>query len=366
MFEGSQNALHSGPHALPGLTAAGSLRASGPPPAVRRRQSQDAAPETVGGPRGAHLHGHLPGGLRCGVAPITGLTVQRGLRRASLAGGSPVQLGSTGPLQGPRLPRGPCCLAKGSQLPFARSPAGGAVAHGKQSTWFACPRPASREAKEEAGRPALPSLLTPFFPLTLSLPRAQGVPEREAAPGSGRVCRSPAHSPACRRGSPVHLTQPAGQVSCLQHRHWQKCHFFSRPACWWSLTVAPHCRALRARGPGTCGSGPGRRRPRPQLGGALGRAGSSWRGDVSAGAGRGFLASGRSLLPSASWLCSFTFGAQPPGPPSDSPGGGSPPPGLEWLFLLLLPLRALLVALVPALGLEFGTVPQRAVTPCGR
>lgn len=228
------------------------------------------------------------------------------------------------------------------------------------------PAPGLPAAKEEAGRPALPSLLTPFFPLTLSLPRAQGVPEREAAPGSGRVCRSPAHSPACRRGSPVHLTQPAGQVSCLQHRHWQKCHFFSRPACWWSLTVAPHCRALRARGPGTCGSGPGRRRPRPQLGGALGRAGSSWRGDVSASAGRGFLASGRSLFPSASWLCSFTFGAQPPGPPSDSPGGGSPPPGLEWLFLLLLPLRALLVALVPALGLEFGTVPQRAVTPCGR
>lgn len=175
------------------------------------------------------------------------------------------------------LPRGPSCLSQGPQqvapwLTGSRAPG--------------LPAPGLPAAKEEAGRPALPSLLMPFFPFTLSLPRAQGVPEREAAPGSGRVCRSPAHSPACRRGSPVHLTQPAGQVSCLQHRHWQKCHFFSRPACWWSLTVAPHCRALRARGPGTCGSGPGRRRPRPQLGGALGRAGSSWRGDVSTSAGR--------------------------------------------------------------------------------
>lgn len=161
--------LHSGPHALPGLTAAGSLRASGPPPAVRRRQSQDAAPETVGGPRGAHLHGHLPGGLRCGVAPITGLTVQRGLRRASLAGGSPVQLGSTGPLQGPRLPRGPCCLAKGSQLLFARSPAGGAVAHGKQSTWFACPRPASREGRgRQAGSAVTPDAFLSSHPFPAS------------------------------------------------------------------------------------------------------------------------------------------------------------------------------------------------------
>lgn len=156
MFEGSQNALHSGPHALPGLTAAGSLRASGPPPAVRRWQSQDAAPETVGGPRGAHLHGHLPGGLRCGVAPITGLTVQRGLRRASLAGGSPVQLGS---------PEALAALPRGSQLPFARSPAGGAVAHGKQSTWFACPRPASREGRgRQAGSAVTPDAFLSSHP----------------------------------------------------------------------------------------------------------------------------------------------------------------------------------------------------------
>lgn len=138
--------------------------------------------------------------------------------------GSTVPLSSTGPLQGPR--GSPEALAAFCEVP---------------SRW----RHGSREQHSTAQRlVCLPqacraplSLLTPFLPLTPSLPRAQGVTEREEAPGSGlSAAHLPAHLPAVEVLLFL-LTQPAGLVSRLQSCRWQKCRLFPRLACAWSLAV---------------------------------------------------------------------------------------------------------------------------------
>lgn len=151
----------------------------------------------------------------------------------------------------------------------------------------------------QACRAAPLSLLTPFLPLTPSLPQAQGVTEREEAPGSGlSAAHLPAHLPAVEVLLFL-VTQPAGLVSRLQSCRWQKCRLFPRLACAWprlsggrwqslfplpcpshmwpwdlGLWPAPQFR------PGLSG-GAGLRWLLPQLRGDLGQAWRSWRWEVS-------------------------------------------------------------------------------------